>query len=637
MAPEIHGQVRRLFDAALEKPETERMAFLESTCAGEPEVFQSVVRLLEARQGSQSFLEDDGHSQRFGRYMVTGELGRGAMGIVYEAFDPLIGRKVAVKVINLQDFADAGKARFLRDRLFREARSAGALSHPGIVIVFDVGQEGDLAFIAMERVEGVSLYHELASGRKIPRAEAFDILRQAAAALDYAHRNGVVHRDIKPANILLDKGVTVKVADFGIAKIASMERQTLTSAVMGTPSYMSPEQIEVLPSDGRSDQFSLAVVAYELLTGNRPFEADSLAALAHMIVYGDRPSARAVNPELPAAVDVVVRRSLARLAGDRYANCTEFVAALEEASQGAARLQLNTQEPTQTLLQTPSPLSDGGVEKRITRATVSFRNLLRAGAALLALAGGLFLYKALSPNRNPPGDPPRIVKFAADPQSIQSGSPAALRWDVTGATEVVLNQGIGKVLASGTFEVSPREKTSYVLTATGPAGKVSARVSLNVRQGSSGDARASRLCADAEAKWAAHQAIKATELFRQAASLGEPQCMDELGEISMDDNPVEAVQWFRKAAEAGNPSGMLHLGGMYQVGIGLLMDYDMAAFWYGKAADKGNADAMYNLGRMYESGQGVAKDPKMARERYSKAAGLGNSDAKARLALLSGN
>jgi serine/threonine protein kinase len=333
MASELHARVRKLFEEALEKPEAERPAFLQSAGNGEAEVLQAVNRLLEARRGAQSFLEDDAHlSQRIGRYIVTGELGRGAMGMVYEAIDPLIGRRVAVKVINLQDFADAGKARFLRDRLFREARSAGALSHSGIVIVHDVGQEGALAFIAMERVEGVSLYHELASGRAIPRAEALEILRQAAAALDYAHRNGVVHRDIKPANILLDKGVTVKVADFGIAKIASTERQTLTSTVMGTPSYMSPEQIEELPSDGRSDQFSLAVVAYELLTGSRPFEADSLAALAHMIVYSDRPSARAVNPELRPAVDVVLRRSLARLPSDRYPSCTDFVTALEEAS-----------------------------------------------------------------------------------------------------------------------------------------------------------------------------------------------------------------------------------------------------------------------------------------------------------------
>jgi serine/threonine protein kinase len=636
MAPELHARVRKLFEEALEKPEAERTEFLESGANGEAEVLQAVNRLLEARRGSQSFLEDDAHlSQRIGRYLVTGELGRGAMGIVYEAFDPLIGRKVAVKVINLQDFADAGKAKFLRDRLFREARSAGALSHPGIVIVFDVGQEGDLAFIAMERVEGVSLYQVLASGRKIPRAEAFEILRQAAAALDYAHRNGVVHRDIKPANILLDKGVTVKVADFGIAKIVSTEHQTLTSMVMGTPSYMSPEQIEALPSDGRSDQFSLAVVAYELLTGSRPFEADSLPALAHRIVYADRPSAREVNPELPPAVDVVLHRSLARLPGGRYPSCTGFVTALEEASSHAGRPRPDGEESTRKLTRMLAPLSAGGGQ---VRTAGGFRNLLRAGVALLALLGGFILYKALSPNRNPPDDPPHVVKFIVDPPSIESGSPATLRWDVTGAMEVVLDQGIGKVTAASAFEVRPLEKTAYVLTATGPGGKVSARASLNVKPGGSVNAlRASQLCADAEAKWRAHQATKAIELFRQAATLGEPQCMDELGEIYMDDNAGEAAPWFRKAAEAGNPSGMLHLGAMYQLGIGLLKDYGPAAFWYGKAADKGNADAMYNLGRMYESGQGVTKDLKQAKERYFKAAGLGNAEAKQRLALLNGN
>src|SRR3984957_10028167 len=291
MAPELHARVRKIFDEALEKPEGERSAFLQSACNGQGEVLQAVTRLLDAHRSSEAFLEPDTRpTQRIGRYLVTGELGRGAMGIVYEAVDPLIGRKVAVKVIHLQAFADAGEAQFLRDRLFREARSAGALSHPGIVVVFDVGQEGDLAFIAMERVEGVSLYQVLASGRKIQRTEAFDILRQAAAALDYAHRNGVVHRDIKPANIMLDKGVTVKVADFGIAKITSTEHHTVTGMVMGTPSYMSPEQIEALPADGRSDQFSLAVVAYELLTGRRPFQSDSLATLAHMIVFAERPS-----------------------------------------------------------------------------------------------------------------------------------------------------------------------------------------------------------------------------------------------------------------------------------------------------------------------------------------------------------
>src|SRR5580658_11289474 len=176
MAPELHARVRKLFDEALQKPEAERPAFLQAACNGDAEVLQAVIRLLEAHRGSNSFLEGETRpSQRIGRYIVTGELGRGAMCIVYEAVDPLIGRKVAVKVIHLQAFADAGEAKFLRDRLFREARSAGALSHPGIVIVHDVGQEGDMAFIAMERVDGVSLYQVLASGRKIPRAETFEI------------------------------------------------------------------------------------------------------------------------------------------------------------------------------------------------------------------------------------------------------------------------------------------------------------------------------------------------------------------------------------------------------------------------------------------------------------------------------
>ena len=185
--------------------------------------------------------------ERIGRYVITGELGRGAMGVVYGATDPLIGRSVAVKVIHLQLRPDSKEAEFMRDRLFREARAAGRLFHPGIVVILDVGQEGDIAFIAMERVDGTTLERTLASRKKLKIAEALDILRQTAAALDYAHQNGVVHRDIKPANIMLHKGTTVKVADFGIAKSMSTEHGTVAGMIMGTPSYMSPEQIEALP------------------------------------------------------------------------------------------------------------------------------------------------------------------------------------------------------------------------------------------------------------------------------------------------------------------------------------------------------------------------------------------------------
>jgi TonB family protein len=387
MTAELHGRVRALFAEALDLPEAERLEFLQTACSGEPEVLPTVLRLLEAHRGCQSFLEDDPRpARRIGRYLITGELGRGAMGVVYEAIDPLIGRKVAVKVIRLQALADAGEAQLLRERLFREARLAGLLSHPGIVVIHDVGQEDDLAFIAMELVDGVSLYQVLASGRRIPRAEALEILRQAAAALDFAHGNGVVHRDIKPANIMMDKGGKVTIADFGIAKITSTNLCTQTSVVMGTPSYMSPEQIEALPLDGRSDQFSLAVVAYELLTGCRPFQADFLATLAHMIVYADRPSARAANPGLPPAVDVVLHRSLARLPHDRYPSCTEFVGALEVASRDTGIPQLNKEAPVVW-----------GPERR--RVLWRPRRLLvaGAGAVVLALLDGFLLYHVLYP------------------------------------------------------------------------------------------------------------------------------------------------------------------------------------------------------------------------------------------------
>ena len=243
MSPELHQQVRRLFDEALDRPKAERLPFLEAACAGQPEVLEAVSRLLAAQVESDSFLESTPPPappppKRIGRYVVTGELGRGAMGIVFEAIDPLIGRSVAVKTIHLQAVANPGEAEFLSDRLFREARSAGSLSHPGIVTIFDVGREADTAFIAMERVEGKSLQQILASGRKLKVSAALDILRQMAAALDYAHANGVVHRDIKPANVMLHKTASVKITDFGIAKITT-QNQTATGMVMGTPSYMS--------------------------------------------------------------------------------------------------------------------------------------------------------------------------------------------------------------------------------------------------------------------------------------------------------------------------------------------------------------------------------------------------------------
>jgi len=285
--------------------------------------------------------------QRVGRYEILDELGRGATGIVYRARDPSIGRLLAIKTIRLASLGDPEEARRLRERLRREAHSAGILSHPGIVVVYDVGQEGELAYIAMELVPGRSLEAWLKAGQPLDRQLILSVLRQAAAALDYAHKKGVVHRDIKPANILIGEDGAAKITDFGVAKISSSEQLTMTGTVLGTPNYMSPEQIQGKAVDGRADQFALAVIAYEILTGQTPFLADSLTAVLYKIVAVEPRAAHEVNPRLPWAASLVLGRALAKKPEDRYPSCGEFVSALERALESKQDWQAAARAPAE--------------------------------------------------------------------------------------------------------------------------------------------------------------------------------------------------------------------------------------------------------------------------------------------------
>jgi len=271
--------------------------------------------------------------EQIGRYRILDELGRGATGVVYRAQDPAIGRTIAIKTIRLSDFTDDSERERLRERLFREAQSAGMLSHPNIVTIYDIAEENGLAYIFMECVDGPPLEKVLNTQDPPLRGDAaLTILRQTATGLDYAHKKGIVHRDIKPANILIHERTHAKITDFGVAKIIS-QQMTQSGVMMGTPNYMSPEQVQGHAVDGRADQFSLAVIAYEMLTGEKPFLADQLPALLFRIVREDPVAPQRLNPTVGPQVEMVLKKALAKNANDRYPTCTEFVDALAGALQ----------------------------------------------------------------------------------------------------------------------------------------------------------------------------------------------------------------------------------------------------------------------------------------------------------------
>jgi len=263
-----------------------------------------------------------------GRYEVHEELGRGAMGVVRRAVDTVIGRTVAIKMIRLDSLGDDAERQRLKDRLMCEARSAGSLSHPNIVTVFDAGEERGIGYIAMEFVPGATLEQALRTHGKLSREQVTRLLTQCSAALDYAHEKGVVHRDIKPGNIMIASADgTAKITDFGVAKMIS-HQATQSDLVLGTPNYMAPEQIESRAVDGRADQFALAVIAYELLTGERPFHGETLPALLFQISRDTPPAPHLLNPALNERVTSLMQRALAKQPTERFNTCAAFVRAL---------------------------------------------------------------------------------------------------------------------------------------------------------------------------------------------------------------------------------------------------------------------------------------------------------------------
>jgi serine/threonine-protein kinase len=257
-----------------------------------------------------------------GRYEIISELGQGAMGVVYKATDPLIDRIVAIKTINLGlalDEKDEYEGRF-----YQEAKAAGRLSHPNIVTIFDLGKSEDVAYIAMEFLQGKELREILDDAEAMPVGRILDIVSQVALGLAYAHEHGIVHRDVKPSNIMVSSEGHVKITDFGIARMESASVRTQTGMVLGSPKYMSPEQVLGKLIDQRSDIFSLGVVLYEILAGRPPFSGENVNAIMYQILNNIPPPPGSVNSNVPDMLNFIVAKALAKGQDDRYQNANDL-------------------------------------------------------------------------------------------------------------------------------------------------------------------------------------------------------------------------------------------------------------------------------------------------------------------------
>jgi serine/threonine protein kinase len=336
---------------------------------------------------------DDRKNDRFGRYEILSELGRGAMGIVYKARDPKINRVVALKTISLRGQPPEEELEF-RQRFIREAEAAGRLSHPGIVTIFDVGEEPETRapYIVMEYVGGQSLDKCLSSqvDHKLPLDTALQLIIELAEALESAHGQGVVHRDLKPANVLLTPDGKAKIADFGVAKL-NLGNTTLAGRAFGTPAFMSPEQLNGLSVDGRSDLFSLGVMLYTIVTGHRPFQGNSAITISYKVVNHEPVPATVLNAQLPQGVDSVILRATAKDPAQRYQSATEMVFDVQNLREGLVSWgKVKQPSPTRASAPARPKLAVGASDTREKIRQV------RALTRRTLVAGGFFLVAALA-------------------------------------------------------------------------------------------------------------------------------------------------------------------------------------------------------------------------------------------------
>ena len=385
--------------------------------------------------------ETQPESRTIGRYRILSELGRGSMARVYLAIDPNIGRKVALKVLDPRNPTSQGMVDALEKRFLIEATAAARLDHPSAVAIYDadVDPETGDSFIAMEWVDGTSLRDRLSAGGPLSDTEAVAIVRQVAGALDAAHRQGLIHRDVKPANILIDRQGRAKLSDFGIAKLDDLELTT-TGQVLGTPLFMSPEQIRDDDLDGRSDLFSLGVVLYQCLTGETPFAGDSLPSVTHKVMTADPKPVREISPHVSKQLEAIVVRLLAKDREERFPNASGLAQALvestgaEAAADGVDVTRTNILSPDQTL---PSPPPGQFLPPRRSASGRLVRAL--PGIAAFLMAAILVLLVGLRIQSRGPAPPPETQAIMASDNLASPGSPGA----TTPGSDIVPSGAVG--------------------------------------------------------------------------------------------------------------------------------------------------------------------------------------------------
>ena len=312
--------------------------------------------------------------EKIGKYKIIGELGKGAMGIVYKGVDPDINREVAIKLIRFDMVSEDAEKEDAARRFIREAQSAGNLEHPNIVTIYEVGREDNQTFIVMQCVDGESLKQAISAGKKFSPVEVVDLMTCLCDALELAHQNKIVHRDIKPGNILLDKQGRPYLVDFGVARM-EMSTMTQSGTIVGTPSYMSPEQIQGIRVDARADIFSLGVIIYEMLTGKRPFEGDHITTIVYKIMNEEPTNIREMKRDLPEGFEQVIKKALEKDANKRYQSCKELAADLKNLGAWSDRTISSGLQRSEVL-----GLQKKGKQKRALVYGASLVILLLAGA-----------------------------------------------------------------------------------------------------------------------------------------------------------------------------------------------------------------------------------------------------------------